>query len=55
MVSMQSAISSLETSEYFMPSIPMDSPSVTTGVPKTNGLPPAFPTSFFISLPNFSI
>ena len=40
-VSTQSAITSRETSEYFMPSVPMAMPSEMVGVPKTWALPPA--------------
>ena len=40
-VSMQSAMTSRETSEYFMPSVPIAMPSVMVGVPKICGLPPA--------------
>ena len=38
---MQSAITSRLTSEYFMPSVPMDMPSEMVGVPNTCALPPA--------------
>ncbi len=41
-VSIASAITSRETSEYFMPSVPMPIPSVTVGMPKTCGIAPAF-------------
>ncbi|CPL07386.1 Uncharacterised protein [Bordetella pertussis] len=37
-VSMQSAMTSRDTSEYFMPSVPMDMPSEIVGVPNTWGL-----------------
>ena len=37
-VSTQSAITSRETSEYFMPSVPIDMPSEIVGVPKICGL-----------------
>ncbi len=40
-VSMLSAITSRETSEYFMPSVPMPMPSEMVGVPKSCGLAPA--------------
>ncbi len=40
-VSTQSAITSRETSEYFMPSVPIDMPSEIVGVPKVCGLAPA--------------
>ncbi len=40
-VSMQSAITSREISENFMPSVPIDMPSEMVGVPNTCGLPPA--------------
>ncbi|MNL68030.1 hypothetical protein D3C87_1926910 [compost metagenome] len=37
-VSIQSAMTSRETSEYFIPSVPMDMPSEMVGVPNTWGL-----------------
>ena len=40
-VSIASAITSRETSEYFMPSVPMPMPSVTVGKPNTCGIAPA--------------
>ncbi len=40
-VSMESAITSRETSEYFMPSVPIEMPSVTVMVPNICGMPPA--------------
>ena len=40
-VSIASAITSRDTSEYFMPSVPMLMPSVTVGTPKVCGMPPA--------------
>ena len=40
-VSTQSAITSRETREYFIPSVPIDIPSEMVGVPKICGLPPA--------------
>jgi hypothetical protein len=40
-VSIASAITSRDTSEYFMPSVPMPIPSVTVGVPNTCGIAPA--------------
>ena len=39
-VSTQSAITSREISEYFIPSVPIDIPSEMVGVPKTCALPP---------------
>jgi hypothetical protein len=42
---MQSAITSREMSEYFMPSVPIDMPSEIVGVPKICGLPPASRTA----------
>ncbi|MCY1238060.1 hypothetical protein D9M72_507780 [compost metagenome] len=39
-VSMQSAMTSREISEYFMPSVPIDMPSEMVGVPNTCGLAP---------------
>ncbi len=38
---MASAITSRETSEYFMPSVPMPIPSVTVGTPNICGIAPA--------------
>ena len=40
-VSIASAITSRDTSEYFMPSVPMPMPSVTVGTPNTCGIAPA--------------
>src|SRR5437773_200745 len=40
-VSIASAITSRETSEYFMPSVPMPMPSVAVGKPNTCGIAPA--------------
>src|SRR6266853_2250259 len=40
-VSIASAMTSRETSEYFMPSVPMPMPSVTVGTPNTCGIAPA--------------
>ena len=40
-VSMASAITSRDTSEYFIASVPMPMPSVTVGTPNTCGLAPA--------------
>ena len=40
-VSTQSAMTSRETRLYFMPSVPIDMPSLMVGVPKTCGLAPA--------------
>ena len=37
-VSMESAMTSRETSEYFMPSVPMEMPSLTVMVPKICGM-----------------
>ena len=39
-VSIESAITSRETSEYFIPSVPMPMPSVTVGKPNTCGFAP---------------
>ena len=39
-VSIASAITSRDTSEYFMPSVPMEMPSDTVMVPKVCGIPP---------------
>ena len=38
---MQSLMTSRETSEYFIPSVPMAIPSEMVGVPNTCALPPA--------------
>src|SRR5436309_2913013 len=40
-VSIESAITSRDTREYFIPSVPMPTPSVTVGKPNTCGLTPA--------------
>ena len=40
-VSMQSAITSRDTRENFMPKVPMEMPSDTVGVPKICGMAPA--------------
>jgi len=40
-VSMASAMTSRDTSEYFMPSVPIEMPSVTVMVPNICGMPPA--------------
>ena len=40
-VSIASAITSRDTSEYFMPSVPMEMPSVTVIVPNICGIAPA--------------
>ena len=40
-VSMESAMTSRETSEYFIPSVPIEIPSLTVIVPKTWGMAPA--------------
>ncbi len=39
--SIESAMTSRDTSEYFMPSVPIDTASDTVGVPKICALPPA--------------
>ena len=39
--SIASAITSRDTSEYFIPSVPMPMPSVTVGKPNTWGIAPA--------------
>ena len=38
---MESAITSRETSEYFMPSVPIEMPSLTVIVPNICGMAPA--------------
>src|SRR5689334_25011717 len=40
-VSIASQITSRDTSEYFMPSVPIEMPSVTVGKPKVCGMAPA--------------
>ena len=40
-VSIESAMTSRETSEHFMPSVPIEMPSLIVIVPKTCGMPPA--------------
>ena len=40
-VSIESAITSRETSEYFIPSVPIEMPSETVIVPKTCGIVPS--------------
>ncbi len=40
-ISTQSAMTSREISEYFMPSVPIDMPSEMVGTPKSCGLAPA--------------
>ena len=44
-VSIESAITSRETREYFIPSVPMEMPSLTVIVPKVWGMPPAARTA----------
>ena len=41
-VSIESAITSRDTSEYFMPSVPIEMPSDTVMVPNICGIAPAF-------------
>ena len=41
-VSMESAMTSRDTSEYFIPSVPIEMPSLTVMVPKICGMPPAW-------------
>ena len=41
-VSMESAITSRDTSEYFMPSVPIEMPSEMVMVPNICGMAPAF-------------
>jgi hypothetical protein len=38
---MESAMTSRDTSEYFIPSVPIEMPSLTVIVPKICGMPPA--------------
>ncbi len=45
-VSIASAITSRETSEYFIPSVPMPMPSVTVGKPNAWGIAPASRSAF---------
>ena len=44
-VSIESAITSRETSEYFMPSVPIEMPSATVIVPNTWGITPEAPSA----------
>ncbi len=44
-VSIESAITSRETSEYFIPSVPIEIPSLTVMVPKICGIAPAARTA----------
>mmetsp|Transcript_43308 Transcript_43308/g.70281 ORF Transcript_43308/g.70281 Transcript_43308/m.70281 type:complete len:252 (+) Transcript_43308:1236-1991(+) len=53
-VSIQSAMRSRLTSENLIPSIPMVSPSLITGVPKTKGFPPCLETVSTIIFPSSS-
>jgi hypothetical protein len=39
--SIESAMTSRDTSEYFIPSVPIEMPSVTVGKPKVCGMAPA--------------
>ena len=41
-VSIASAITSRLTREYFIPSVPIEMPSLTVMVPNIGGMPPAF-------------
>ncbi len=54
-VSMESAITSRETSEYFIPSVPMEMPSEIVIVPKMTGLPPAASTPVATSRASLSM
>ena len=47
---MESAITSRETSEYFIPSVPMEMPSLTVMVPKICGMVCGFAQRFHGSL-----
>jgi hypothetical protein len=44
-VSIESAMTSRDTSEYFIPSVPIEMPSLTVMVPKICGIPPASRTA----------
>ncbi len=44
-VSIESAMTSRETSEYFIPSVPIEMPSLTVMVPKSWGMAPAARTA----------
>src|SRR3954463_10661191 len=46
LVSMASAMTSRDTSEYFIASVPIPIPSVTVGTPKVCGLAPAFSSAW---------
>ena len=52
-VSMQSAMTSREISEYFIPSVPIDIPSEIVGVPNVCGLPPASRTAMTAASASF--
>ncbi len=54
-VSMESAMTSRETSEYFMPSLPIEMPSDTVMVLKTMALPPASFAPFSASSASLSM
>src|ERR1700757_3428195 len=54
-VSIESAITSRETKEYFIPSVPMEIPSETVIVLKMIDFPPAPSTPLAASLANWSI
>src|SRR5579863_2852161 len=52
---MQSAINSRDTREYFIPSMPIVSPSEITGVPNITGLPLLPVTAWLTTLPKSRI
>lgn len=52
-VSMQSEMTSRETSEYFIPSVPIAIPSEMVGVPNTCGLAPAARTAAMAASASF--
>ena len=54
-VSMESAMTSRETSEYFMPSVPIEMPSEMVMVLKMMALPPAASTPFAASRASLSM
>src|SRR3989338_3290118 len=54
-VSMESAITSLEFNEYFIPGVPIEIPSDTVGTPKVNPAPLYFFMPFLTAIANLSI
>src|SRR3989338_1179941 len=54
-VSIESAITSLELKEYFIPGVPIEIPSLTVGTPKVNPAPLYFFIPFLTSIANLSM